>query len=577
MMTALFFGNHDCLAVLLSAGADVNATVDTVTLLKIRLAQYRMHKKIPVNKVEECVPAESVDIGEQFLLDLKKELEIRDAMKPITNEAEAGEALEADVVEIGDDDLLKMMKNRNIEEALQDMLFNNAWAHAMYCKKVPELIYDDLMRKNLRKESVRFAPMKKPPESVLELPFNLRLLFALGGMMHGGVNVLHVAAWHNSFLLKMIVTDGVNVKVNEPALRREKETALTFAAFFGHTESLTWLLLHGADYKCESLGTPLRIAVRGGHIECVSALLNAGAQITVTHSDFTALARDTFKCLEMVSCFCRDDAEFPTALLNTTVSAKKIEGFVSAGMNPNLRDSAGCSLLFQVCRDEDFSDEFSYSMVGKNALEHHITAYRPIDLELASLLFAAGEALDQDYVERLGCKVEVPELLRHWRDAIRAGVAVGEAHESLLGRDDIERAPSSLKSFLARLNFDQNPYVNPEDSPPPDKKEEQLKCVQLLLGAQADVNLANDKGVTPLMAAVNLKFPKVSSDYKYRMRYNYECVKLLLNMGADVDRVDNFGCSALFYAAGAGNLGAVLLLLRAHARVNVRCTGMPTP
>ena len=77
------------------------------------------------------------------------------------------------------------------------------------------------------------------------------------------------------------------------------------------------------------------------------------------------------------------------------------------------------------------------------------------------------------------------------------------------------------------------------------------KCFRLLLEAGADIEKADEHGTTALTFAAG----DGGRDY----------VQLLLDAGADVDRADNFGETALMYAAERGLTGAVRLLLEAGA------------
>ncbi len=84
---------------------------------------------------------------------------------------------------------------------------------------------------------------------------------------------------------------------------------------------------------------------------------------------------------------------------------------------------------------------------------------------------------------------------------------------------------------------------------------EDLGSMMLQIGA--DVNLQNHSGRTPLMIAAWLKF----HDSLLFMR-------LLLQHGADVNKVARNNSSALREAAARGNADAVILLLENGADVN---------
>lgn len=85
-----------------------------------------------------------------------------------------------------------------------------------------------------------------------------------------------------------------------------------------------------------------------------------------------------------------------------------------------------------------------------------------------------------------------------------------------------------------------------------------LKEVELLLGAGADVNTANQYGFTPLFKAVGSG--------------NLELVKLLVSKGAKVNAKEHYsgargGTTPLFVAAYEGNIGIVKFLLESKSDV----------
>jgi len=82
--------------------------------------------------------------------------------------------------------------------------------------------------------------------------------------------------------------------------------------------------------------------------------------------------------------------------------------------------------------------------------------------------------------------------------------------------------------------------------------------ILLLLSNNADVNLTNELGETPLISAVQLNY---EDD-------NFNLVDLLLNNGANVNQIDNEDISALMYAVFNDNIPDVLLLLEHGANVN---------
>ena len=90
-----------------------------------------------------------------------------------------------------------------------------------------------------------------------------------------------------------------------------------------------------------------------------------------------------------------------------------------------------------------------------------------------------------------------------------------------------------------------------------------ISIVQALLNANADINLADDSGLTPLMSAAFMG--------------NDHVVALLIQKGASIEQKDNEGYTALMFAANAGKVNSVKILLDGKANVNAKDNNNSTP
>ena len=81
-----------------------------------------------------------------------------------------------------------------------------------------------------------------------------------------------------------------------------------------------------------------------------------------------------------------------------------------------------------------------------------------------------------------------------------------------------------------------------------------------LFSVGADMDLETEEGVTPLMAAVHEE--------------NYTCIKALLELGANVNKLNhNTDWAALHLASNLGNIDLVTLLMENGADMELSATG----
>jgi uncharacterized protein len=94
-----------------------------------------------------------------------------------------------------------------------------------------------------------------------------------------------------------------------------------------------------------------------------------------------------------------------------------------------------------------------------------------------------------------------------------------------------------------------------------------VKAMQLLKDAGADLTIPTINGTTPLMAAAGIGWaPNYSTTAPTRM----ESVKFMLASGADVNQLDNLGFAAIHGAAFTADLALIQYLVDAGAKTNVK-------
>jgi uncharacterized protein len=100
-----------------------------------------------------------------------------------------------------------------------------------------------------------------------------------------------------------------------------------------------------------------------------------------------------------------------------------------------------------------------------------------------------------------------------------------------------------------------------------------IDCVKLMIARGANVNLAGDEGVTPLMTSVRVSY-----------RGTVEITELLIKKGANVNAKAGKGSTALMYASSGvaahyedNYVDVVRLLIKSGAKVNIKNQMGATP
>jgi len=339
----------------------------------------------------------------------------------------------------------------------------------------------------------------------------------------GGETVLMTAARAGSLeAVKALLARGANPNARE----RLDQTALMWAAAEGHAAVVRALIDGGADVraKLKSGFTPLFFAVREGHIDATREILEAGVNVNDT------LQREEKGPVLAVN----DPVRKGTSPLMMAVENGHFElavALVEAGADPNDRRT-GFTPLHAVSwvRRPDASDRGDPSPIGSG--------------RLTSLQFVRA------LVER-GANVNA---------RVDKGAPRAPSSASMLGMEGAtlflmaaDRADLPLMRLLRELGAD--PFLPNADKSTPlmaaaglgtsdpleeaGTESEALEAVQFLLDLGADINAVDNKGETAMHGAAYGNFPTI--------------VKLLADRGADINiwkQPDKEGRSPLFIAEG---------------------------
>ena len=317
----------------------------------------------------------------------------------------------------------------------------------------------------------------------------------------GGETVLMTAARTGSLAaVEALLASGADPDVQE----RREQTALMWAAAEGHTGIVDALITAGADVHAslESGFDPMFFAVREGHIEVVQRLLAAGVDVNA------AVARAEEEPVEPVNNASYrpvDEGMSPLALAVRNGHFELAVQLIDAGADPNDQRTGFAPLhTLSWVRKPDASDRGDPPPVGSG--------------NLTSLQF-------------------VRELVARGADVNGRLQTAGVRPPHTASQLEMEGATAFIMAA--------------------DRADVPLMRVLLELGA--DPLLPNAESSTPLMAAAGLgtTAPEEEAGSESEAR---DAVQLLLDLGADIDAVDENGDTAM-HGAAFGSFPTVVQLL----------------
>jgi ankyrin repeat protein len=404
---------------------------------------------------------------------------------------------------------------------------------------------------------------------------------------------------------------GVPVDLREGGARRGP-TPLMWAALRGQTAAVEFLIQSGAAVDADVLGfTPLMAAAyaigtkRGDPATCLDVLVAAGANLD---------AKDDWR-RRAIHYACGADPRPLKRASHAKWWGDPPEALVPLPPLPPPRHL----LRYRQSGEEEGTDEPSRAERARHGdarrLQALISAGARLDIDRNPLSVAvfnadaqrvqallkagvglsAGEKPDRGTCE-LAAKYGTAEMFRLILEA--SGPADGIMKFAASSIEDGDQKVRLLVACGANPNevFDEGgtPLLASLDDPESRRETRQSDAATILLEAGADPRIRDPNGNTMLILAAKngsveilrrllaLGFdPNESArgwGYERRTplmlaagsrRDAAEKVRLLLTAGAQVDRQDRRGHTALLAAAAAGNQDAVVLLVEAGARVNL--------
>ena len=364
-------------------------------------------------------------------------------------------------------------------------------------------------------------------------------------------------------------------------------SALSSAAQNGHVEILQYLLQQGISANAEVTpngGTPLLMASLDGQLDCMRVLLAAGADIDRPNDKgytplYGAAWAGQLAALELLlasgakvkewSCSAND----PLCIAASKGYLACVQALTSAG-NPIITDRT-----------------YDYSALHSAAENGHVEVLQ----YLLQCLLQQGISADTESLPNAGTPLLIASQEGHLaciNALLDAGCDINRSNE--YGRTALYYAAkeghlAALELLLASGANTQHWSSHQSDPLCTAALNGHMACVRALVSAGAPIVTGSTHGFSALNdAAQNGHVEILQYLLQQGISANAEsspargtpllvacqqgqltCLRTLLNAGADINRPDNTGCTALYYAAKEGRLAALEILLNRGAKVQV--------
>lgn len=341
------------------------------------------------------------------------------------------------------------------------------------------------------------------------------------------------------------------------------------------------LLDEGLDALDTYGRTPLLLASMNRYTELAIALIEAGAKLDI---------QDDFGRTALRYAISYGDGEPNTELA---------EALIRAGADVNLADNDGNTPLTKISYHS--YPKLIQLLIDKGAKVDVINDYGETPLSIATdqgleenvrILTQAGSG-KTDPLESIA-RIVTPQLL----EIFRSQPFTGEIRSlvELLEKGVNTRDEQGMTALLAISNRRKDAVIFTASESGAQTGNIWLGMVRELIAMKADVNLPDNNGVTPLIAAVDCGEKEIalaliaakadlskgdndgSTPLLYAaQRKEPEMLNLLLRAGADIEAKDNYGRYALHLAVAKGNIAMSRCLLDSGANMNVKDDNGETP
>jgi len=383
-------------------------------------------------------------------------------------------------------------------------------------------------------------------QSILSSPAKKELTAA-----QGGAALIWAASRNDAKMVDLLLSAGADSK----AANEYGATALYAAAGLADAAIAEKLLKAGADpnMTLDSGESPLMLAARRGNVAIVNALLKGGADPSAKEKNGEQTA--------LMWAIAEKHADVTEALVkgNADVNARSKSGFtalmfaargdvasarilLNAGAEPNvvLPDWKGTALIIASTMGQT---DIVAAMLDKGADPN----YR--DANSFTALHAAVRDSDygEDGPQRAAAVASVKVLLAHGADV---NARLNQEKPTVRGLDELAFQGATPLALAAEVN--------------------NLDAIKALVAGGADPNIPTEKGTTPLMLAAGAATDVQRARSIEERAMAIDTAKYLVDHGADVNAVGEFGWTALHAASYQGLNDLIEFLVNKGAKPDVK-------
>jgi uncharacterized protein len=365
----------------------------------------------------------------------------------------------------------------------------------------------------------------------------------------GATALMWAAHWNDSDLVDKLIRAGA--KVN--AANDYGVTALSLACLNGGVSVVHLLLKNGANPNAAQSGgeTPLMIAARTGNSEAAAALISHGADVN---------AKEHWRGQTALM--------FAVSAGHSDVARRLIE----SGADIHARTALGMTPLLFAARDGDVESIRALLAAGAGVNETSPDGSTPLLLashngeEKAAALLLEQHA-DVNAADDSGFTPLHAIVWRHLGEVNLVKLLLQHgAHPNAR----LTESPIGLPGEIGNLR---SPYGSLAGATPflIAAKAADVVVMRVLADGGSDPQLATNAGATPLMLAAGMGRGEGSDQTSSgELTRALEAVKLCVELGADVNAINQFGQTAMHAAASTSADAVVQYLFDHGARVDIR-------